>query len=89
MINSRVNGAGLRYVHTSNDQGKTWISRADSTLIDPSCNASLLYYPFQDREKGLLLFSNLNSMKERNNLGIRISIDDGKSWSEAKTIYPG
>ncbi|MFK7931990.1 MAG: exo-alpha-sialidase, partial [Saprospiraceae bacterium] len=44
MINSRVNKSGLRYVHTSDNEGKTWVSKPDSTLIDPSCNASLIRY---------------------------------------------
>ncbi len=81
MINSRVNKSGLRYVHLSNDQGESWNSYADSTLIDPSCNASIINY-----QQGLL-FSNANSSDSRTNLGIRISKDEGQTWSSAQTIY--
>jgi sialidase-1 len=33
MINSRVNGAGVRFVHTSADEGKTWVSKPDSVWL--------------------------------------------------------
>ena len=29
MINSRVNAAGLRFTHTSPDEGKNWFSRIE------------------------------------------------------------
>lgn len=32
MINNRVNAQGMRYVHISSDEGKTWKSHPDSTL---------------------------------------------------------
>jgi sialidase-1 len=87
MINSRVNKAGLRYVHISTDEGQTWSSRPDSTLVDPGCNASILYYPLPDKD--LLLFSNANSSDKRHNLTLKLSFDQGKSWTQGKTIYTG
>ena len=89
MVNSRVNKAGYRYIHTSKNQGKTWQTRLDSALVDPSCNASLLVYPLKKGKHDLLLFSNLTSQKERQNLTIKISQDKGKTWSKPKTIYKG
>jgi len=91
MINSRVNKAGLRYVHTSIDKGNTWISRPDSSLIDPSCNASLLNYsPTQNKIDGsVLLFSNAKTIDSRSNLTIQVSYDQGNTWAHSKTIYPG
>jgi sialidase-1 len=91
MVNSRVAGAGLRYVHTSQDMGKTWISRADSTLVDPACNASIIRYTSvkDGDDKNRLLFANANSADRRENLTVRISYDEGKSWSEGKTVYAG
>lgn len=54
MINARVNanskqvlqndGKGLRYVHTSTDEGKTWETKPEPELIDPGCNASIIRY---------------------------------------------
>ena len=92
MVNSRVDkDQNMRFVHTSKDEGKTWISRADSTLIDPSCNASIIRYTSVNDEydKNRLLFSNAKSINERENMTVRISYDEGLSWSEGKTIYTG
>ncbi|MFK5972865.1 MAG: sialidase family protein [Flavobacteriaceae bacterium] len=91
MINSRANKKGLRYVHTSTDEGKTWITKADSTLIDPGCNASIIRYTaVQDGfKKNRLLFSNAKTIKGRTNLAVRVSYDEGKTWTEGKTIYKG
>lgn len=91
MVNSRVKGIGMRYVHTSIDQGKTWVSRPDSSLTDPACNASIIRYSSvaDGSDKNRLLFSNANNSKDRKNMTVRISYDEGKSWSEGKTIYAG
>ncbi len=90
-INSRVNGTGVRYIHSSSDQGKTWRSMADSSLPDPGCNASIVRYTSvkEGSDKNRLLFSNANSKNERENMSVRISYDEGKNWSEGKTIYTG
>ncbi|WP_341225336.1 sialidase family protein [uncultured Arcticibacterium sp.] len=88
MINSRVNKAGMRYIHTSKDEGATWYTKPDSSLIDPGCNASLIRYLSKDGQN-ILLFSNANSSKERQNLSIKLSYDEGKSWTKGKTIYSG
>ena len=91
MINARVNGAGMRYVHVSHDQGETWNTNPAPELKDPGNNASIIRYTaIEDGEdKNRLLFSNANSEKERANLTLRISYDEGKTWSEGKTIYAG
>lgn len=91
MINARVNGKGLRYVHTSKDEGKKWETKAAPELIDPGCNASIIRYTaIEDGyEKNRLLFSNAKMEKGRKNMTVRISYDEGKNWSEGKTIYAG
>lgn len=91
MINSRVNGIGMRYVHTSIDNGNTWTSRPDMQLVDPGCNASIIRYSSinEGSDKNRLLFSNLNSKDSRENLTVRISYDEGTTWSTGKTIYAG
>jgi sialidase-1 len=91
MINSRVNGGGLRYIHTSTDEGKTWLSKPDSTLIDPACNASIIRYTSikEGADKNRILFSNAKSKDERTHMTIRISYDEGKTWTEGKNIYTG
>ena len=91
MINSRVNGLGHRYVHISSDRGKTWTSQPATDLVDPGNNASIVRYPasMANDDRSRLLFSNTNSSKGRKNLTVRISYDEGKTWSEGKSVYPG
>lgn len=92
MINSRVNnGKGMRYVHISNDEGKTWKSHPEPVLIDPSCNGSIIRYTAikEGYNKNRLLFANVKMQKGRKNMTVRISYDEGATWSEGKTIYPG
>jgi len=91
MINSRANGKGMRYVHVSGDEGITWKSRPESELIDPGCNGSIIRYTSikDGYKKNRLLFSNAKMKKGRENMTVRISYDEGLTWSEGKTIYPG
>lgn len=87
MVNSRVPDIGMRYVHTSKDNGQTWHSQPDSSLIDPGSNASFIRYPFDDGRE-MLLFSNSNNPDKRQNMTVRASFDEGESWTEGITIYP-
>ncbi|QHT70737.1 exo-alpha-sialidase [Rhodocytophaga rosea] len=91
MVNARVNTGGMRYVHTSSDEGKHWTSKADSSLIDPGCNASIIRYPaaMAGDGKNRLLFSNVKTKEGRSNLTVRISYDEGKTWTAGKTVYTG
>ncbi|NKI25817.1 exo-alpha-sialidase [Arenibacter sp. 6A1] len=91
MINARVNKGGMRYVHLSNDEGKTWTTTPEPQLIDPGCNASIVRYTsIEDGyNKNRLLFSNAKMEKGRQNMTVRVSYDEGKTWSEGKTIYTG
>ncbi|MCR8668702.1 glycoside hydrolase [Aestuariibaculum sp. M13] len=91
MINARVNKTGMRYVHISKNEGQTWETKTASSLIDPGCNASIIRYTSKKDgfDKNRLLFSNAKSEKDRINLTVRISYDEGKTWSKGKTIYAG
>lgn len=87
MVNSRVNKTSTRYVHRSTDAGQSWQSAPDSTLVDPACNGSLIRYNHNGHN--LLLFSNANHPEKRENLTVRYSKDEGKTWSNGKVIYAG
>lgn len=91
MINSRVPHKGIRVVHTSEDKGKTWKTFEENQLTDPGNNASIIRYTStkDGYDKNRLLFSNTKRTKGRANMTVRISYDEGKTWSEGKTIYPG
>lgn len=91
MVNSRANKKGKRYVHLSDDEGRSWESRSEPELIDPGCNGSIIRYTSVEdgHSKNRLLFSNSKSEKGRVNMTVRISYDEGVTWSSGKTIYPG
>lgn len=80
----------LRAVATSRDAGMTWSGVTDdTTLIEPVCQASLLRYSWPDqRERNRILFSNPASEK-RENMTVRVSYDEGKTWAVSKTIHAG
>ena len=91
MINCRVNGYGTRHVHISEDGGKTWKGHRESQLVAPSCNGAILRYTSikDGYKKNRLIFSNANSFSGRKNLALRISYDEGKTWSDGKVINTG
>ena len=91
MVNSRVKKAKMRYVHTSPDSGKSWMTRKDPALVDPACNASCIRYTSvaDGYDKSRLLFSNANAANARKNMTVRVSYDEGKTWTAGKTIYAG
>ncbi|MBT6379225.1 MAG: exo-alpha-sialidase [Opitutales bacterium] len=91
MINSRLNGPGIRHSHTSSNQGRTWTSKPEPSLIDPGCNASIIRYTstIDGFAKNRLLFSNATKSNDRENMTVRLSYDEGKTWTEGKTIYSG
>ncbi len=92
MINARANDKkGIRYVHISSDEGKTWTTKPEAQLNDPGCNASIIRYTsIKDGfKKNRLLFANANTVDGRENLTVRVSYDEGETWTDGKTIYKG
>ncbi len=92
MVNSRTNDRnGFRTIHLSSDQGRTWTTNADTSLHDPGCNASLISFKLanENTEENILIFSNANHPQERQDMTIKVSYDNGKSWAKQKTIYAG
>jgi len=87
MANMRTPG-GYRHVAVTADLGTTWLpAYTDSTLIDPECQASIINYHF--RNKSLLVFANAADRKKRQNMVVRISRDEGKTWPKQISIYAG
>lgn len=82
LLNSRVQNLGHRKFFLSDNHGNSWQEISKQELIDPTCNASTLVH------RGKVIFSNLHSSKNRENLGIKISKDNGKNWEYLKTIEP-
>ncbi len=85
-------GRGLRTHSISRDGGLSWTSPADApTLVEPVCQASLLRYSWPDSRdrSGILLFLNPASNRQRHNMTLRASYDDGKTWPVAQTLHTG
>jgi sialidase-1 len=83
MLNSRSNG-GARVVSISEDGGLTMASSSpDPRLIEPlnGCQASLLTYAFGPNRQATLLFANPADLHQRTNGRLRLSTDNGQTWS--------
>lgn len=85
MLNMRSYRANnRRLIAISKDGGETFSEPVeDAALIEPVCQASVLRYP-----KGGLLFSNPAS-KKREKMTVRLSTDEGESWSAGKELHAG
>lgn len=92
MLNGRFRGG--RQVAVSSDGGEHYAGlHLDTTLTDPGNNAAILRVAptaaASDPRSKWLLFSNTQSDSSRRNLTLRLSCDDGGSWSNGLVIDPG
>ncbi len=92
MLNMRDNrntkdksGSNGRAVMITGDLGKTWEEHSTSnrSLIEPTCMASLIKEKFivDGKLQNVVLFSNPASKYNRDSITVKISFDDGKTWS--------
>ncbi|MEI6577909.1 MAG: sialidase family protein [Eubacteriales bacterium] len=89
MLNARVKGEGYRGVATSKTGYSGWSElKLDKSLIDPTCFGSIASV-FDANGKSEILFINCESKRRRNNLTIKTSFVNGKSWSKLVTIRKG
>jgi len=87
MLNIRAASKTQRHIVTFSKDGATqWTSpRFDDQLFEPVCFASLARLG-----KNRLLFVNPDSaQRERRNLTVRLSEDDGRTWKVKRAIEPG
>ncbi|GEO03550.1 sialidase [Adhaeribacter aerolatus] len=88
MMNSRNQKGDIRarIISVSRDGGATWDSTwFDHTLIDPVNQGSLLTVG-KKKGKNIIAFSNAADVKLRDNLTLRISYDEGKTWPKSILI---
>lgn len=79
----------VRQTSLSKDGGETWSSlRGDTALIEPVCQASLIWYHHKGK-KSFLAFSNPADQKSRRNMTVRLSYDQGKTWKLSYVVYEG
>lgn len=85
--NTSVNGRRICITH---DMGETWTEHPTSrnALIEPTCMASLHKHIYKRKKeaKSILLFCNPESCRERNNMTLKVSFDDGQTWPSTHKV---
>jgi sialidase-1 len=75
-----------RIIALSHDGGEKWDKAYfDSNLPDPICQGAILTVGFV-KGKATLAFVNNADRKDRNNLTLRLSADEGATWPESYLI---
>jgi sialidase-1 len=101
MLNVRNESKTHRRLVTISPDGATgWSTpRFDDALLEPICMAGLVRYDHGG--KRLLLFSNPHNLaradgkveagknRDRRNVSVKVSHDEGKTWTVSKAIEPG
>lgn len=90
MLNARSwapQGNYRREVYLSKNHGETWVSCPDNGLLDTGANGALWKTRFPDGCSALLL-SNCHS-EGRQNLTLKVSFDEGKTWPKTFSLWPG
>ncbi len=89
MIMSARNQAGdvkQRIMSVSSDGGEHWdTTYFDSQLIDPVCQGSILTVGYKNG-KAIIAHCNAADEKRRDNLTLKISYDEGKTWTKSFLI---
>ena len=84
-------GQNRRAISISDDGGETWGPvYLDDVLVEPVCQASILRlnWPTSDQQPGRVVFCNPSS-RAREQLTLRTSHDDGKTWAHSRCLYEG
>jgi sialidase-1 len=80
---SHTNG---RAIAVTTDLGQNWTMHPTShnALHEPTCMASIIRHNYTEKgvKKSMLIFCNPDSKLFRNNITIKISTDDGKTWQK-------
>lgn len=81
-IRNQKSDVRARIVAISSNGGETWdTTYFDKNLPDPVCEGSILTIQIK-KKKNILAFCNAADTVRRNNLTLRISEDDGKTWKK-------
>jgi sialidase-1 len=104
MLNVRSESkAHRRLVTTSNDGATGWSTpKFDEALLEPICMAGIVRYSTEAADgKNRILFSNPDNLsradgkeepgknRDRKNVSVKVSYDEGQTWAVNKSIEPG
>lgn len=92
LMSIRNKNKGNRYYTLSTDNGITWAPvRLWKDLKDPACNGDIIRYSMEKdgAGKNILLHSIPFDEKDRKNVSVYVSYDEGKTWPTGKTICAG
>lgn len=85
ILSMRDNRGTGRALAVTKDLGKTWkVHPYDKKLIDPVCMAGLLSCSYSGNN--LLFFSNCADSKQRKNITVKMSFDDGMNWHKENSV---
>ncbi|HEX9152363.1 MAG TPA: sialidase family protein, partial [Flavobacterium sp.] len=86
-----IRNKGPRRFNTSTDQGLTWGTAYDQLdIMDPNCDGDFIRYTstLDGYNKNRLLHS-IPFAKNRTNVSVLMSTDEGATWPIRKTIFSG
>jgi|GEM_PF-949152 len=93
MLNMRNYDPSMRHrqIAFSDNGGIRWYKqRFDKTLVEPICQAATEGYSRPgDGRNGIIFFSNPASGERRENMTLKASYNEGKSWSDSIVLYKG
>lgn len=92
LMSIRNKNKGYRYHTKSTDNGVSWEpAQLWTDLKDPACNGDLIRYSLEKdgADKNRLLHSIPFDEKERKNVSVYVSYDEGQTWPVGKTICAG
>lgn len=88
LLNIRIsNNNNFRVISTSDNSGMTWTNPVNAPLVDPVCQGSMVSGVLSDG-RWAVFFSNPSSA-ERQNMTVKMSMDDGASWTKTYSVYTG
>lgn len=78
-----------RMLSISTDGGVSWSNLfPDPMLPEPICQASMISH-FPGKDQAILYFINPSSSESRKNMMLKISRDEGASWSDSLVLHAG